>query len=272
MPSPAARCSWCSPADRTTSRRSPPIRTSPGSPSTGSAAPASRRSSPGSAATAAAGDARRDHRPHRRRAAVRRGADQGGARDRRDRHPGVAARFADGPARPPARGQGDRPDRRLHRPRVRPRLLAAVAAGRRASSAAALDQLVARPSWSSAAASRPRRSYIFKHALVRDAAYESLLKSRRQAVHGATFCALLEADGTAAPRAPGASMPQGAGGIWRGPAAVASGGRAADAVGRPRRGRHAHSRRRGCAPALRRRRATRAMELASPLQRALASA
>ena len=41
-------------------------------------------------------------------------------------------------------------------------------------------------------------SYMFKHALVRDAAYESLLKSRRRAIHQAIVAALI-ADGEAAP-------------------------------------------------------------------------
>jgi len=44
----------------------------------------------------------------------------------------------------------------------------------------------------------PAATYTFKHALVRDAAYESLLKSRRQAIHGSLVEAL-ENTGTAAP-------------------------------------------------------------------------
>jgi tetratricopeptide (TPR) repeat protein len=40
----------------------------------------------------------------------------------------------------------------------------------------------------------PDAEYLFKHALVRDAAYESLLKSRRQAIHG-RLLAVLEATG-----------------------------------------------------------------------------
>jgi class 3 adenylate cyclase len=40
--------------------------------------------------------------------------------------------------------------------------------------------------------------YVFKHALVRDAAYESLLKSRRQAIH-ARLVTILEAEPTATP-------------------------------------------------------------------------
>ena len=41
-------------------------------------------------------------------------------------------------------------------------------------------------------------TYVFKHALVRDAAYESLLKSRRQAIH-ARLVTILEAEPTATP-------------------------------------------------------------------------
>jgi class 3 adenylate cyclase/predicted ATPase len=44
----------------------------------------------------------------------------------------------------------------------------------------------------------PDATYLFKHALVRDAAYESLLKSRRQALHGRLFD-LLETTGDTAP-------------------------------------------------------------------------
>ena len=39
----------------------------------------------------------------------------------------------------------------------------------------------------------PQESYAFKHALVRDAAYESLLRSRRQVLH-ARIAAVLEQD------------------------------------------------------------------------------
>ena len=46
---------------------------------------------------------------------------------------------------------------------------------------------MSRPSWSFAAALAPDTTYLFKHALVRDAAYESLLKTRRQALHGRLF-------------------------------------------------------------------------------------
>jgi predicted ATPase len=38
----------------------------------------------------------------------------------------------------------------------------------------------------------PQTRYFFKHALIRDAAYESLLKSRRQQIHSSIACALEE--------------------------------------------------------------------------------
>ena len=39
----------------------------------------------------------------------------------------------------------------------------------------------------------PEATYTFKHALVRDTAYQSLLKSRRQQIHG-RIAAALEAE------------------------------------------------------------------------------
>ena len=64
-----------------------------------------------------------------------------------------------------------------------------------------------RPNWSFAAARRPTRRYLFKHALVRDAAYESLLKARRIT----TACpSARRVGGTAATRLPRSrrSMPR----------------------------------------------------------------
>ena len=90
---------------------------------------------PGGRSQGAAGRDRQAHRGQdRRRAAVRRGADQDGARVEvccvepattssspavaAARDPGDAPRLAARPARPPRAGQGDRPDRRRARPRV----------------------------------------------------------------------------------------------------------------------------------------------------------
>ena len=129
---------------------------------------------------------------HRRRAAVRRGADQDGARvgPARGRRrplragrpaaaagdPGDPARLADGPPRPPGAGQGGGADRRLHRPRVRPRAARrGGAAGREPSCGRALDQLVA-AELVFRRGEPPEATYTFKHALVQDAAYQSLLK------------------------------------------------------------------------------------------------
>ena len=80
------------------------------------------------------GGRRADRGAHRRRAAVRRGADQDGAGIRSAdrcrgslravraataaRDPDDPARLPDGPPRPPRPGQGGRPDRRRDRPRV----------------------------------------------------------------------------------------------------------------------------------------------------------
>ena len=135
----------------------------------------------------APGGAGRDRGPDRRRAAVRRGADQGGARGRvlggdRERAavPRLAARLAHGPARPRARGQGGGAGRGLHRARVR---LPAARGGLAVAGTGAAGRPWSgwpRRSWSSRAASRPRRPTAFKHALVRDAAHESLLRAERQ--------------------------------------------------------------------------------------------
>ena len=143
-----------------------------------------------------------DRGQDRRRAAVRRGADQDGAgigpaagRGRplragraaaAARDPGDAARLADGPPRPPRAGQGGRADRRrASAASSRYELLAAVA-GRcpRPSCSAALDQLVA-AELVFRRGTPPDATYSFKHALVQDAAYDSLLSGKRQQLHAA---------------------------------------------------------------------------------------
>ncbi len=63
--------------------------------------------------------------------------------------------------------------------------------------AAALDRLVG-AELVFRRGSGPATTYLFKHALVRDAAYESLLKTRRQALHGRLFD-ILELRGDAPP-------------------------------------------------------------------------
>ena len=62
-------------------------------------------------------------------------------------------------------------------------LLAAVADRPRGASCGAPSTSWSTPSWSSAAATPPDATYSFKHALVQDAAYASLLQSRRQQLH-----------------------------------------------------------------------------------------
>jgi class 3 adenylate cyclase/tetratricopeptide (TPR) repeat protein len=69
-------------------------------------------------------------------------------------------------------------------------LLAAVYGGRDADLAAGLDRLT-RSGLVFQRGEPPRATYTFKHALVRNAAYESLLKSRRQQLHG-RIAAVLE--------------------------------------------------------------------------------
>ena len=102
-----------------------------------------------------------------------------------------AAGLADGPARPAGPGQGGGAGRRLHRPRVLARRCSRRSRRCRTPSSSARWTSWRRRSWSSAAATPPEAAYSFKHALVQDAAYESLLKSRRQQLH-ARIAAVLE--------------------------------------------------------------------------------
>ena len=69
------------------------------------------------------------------------------------------------------------------------RLLAAVSDSSGAELERALDQLI-ESELVFRRGSPPDATYVFKHALVRDAAYESLLISNRQAIHGRIFDAL----------------------------------------------------------------------------------
>ena len=70
-------------------------------------------------------------------------------------------------------------------------LLAAISPIPEAELRAALERLVA-AELVFARGEPPEASYAFKHALVRDAAHESLLKSRRQELHARTARALEE--------------------------------------------------------------------------------
>ncbi len=91
--------------------------------------------------------------------------------------------FAARPPRSPRPGQGDRADRRRASAASSPHaLLAAVADRPEAELQAALDQLVA-SELVFRRGTPPEATYSFKHALVQDAAYGTLLKSRRQQLH-----------------------------------------------------------------------------------------
>jgi class 3 adenylate cyclase len=97
-------------------------------------------------------------------------------------------------------------------------LLGAISPLDDAALAAALDRLVAAELIFRRGAGADAR-YIFKHALVRDTAYESLLKTRRQALHARLLDAL-EARGDAAPEilghhASAANLHEAAFGYWR---------------------------------------------------------
>src|SRR5262249_10301073 len=70
-------------------------------------------------------------------------------------------------------------------------LLAAVARRNHAQLTDALDQLVA-AGLVFRRGSPPHASFIFKHSLVQDAAYRTLLRSRRQQLHGGIAEALAE--------------------------------------------------------------------------------
>ena len=97
-------------------------------------------------------------------------------------HPRDPARLAARPPRPPRAGQGDRADRRRDRPRV---LARAARRGRRPAGGGAAGR--PRPAGRRRAGLPPRHAargdLHFKHALVQDAAYGTLLKSRRQQLH-----------------------------------------------------------------------------------------
>ena len=73
------------------------------------------------------------------------------------RDPDDPARLPDGPPRPPRAGQGGRADRRRDRPRVHPRAARRGLAAVRKPSSATPSISWSPPSWSSAAARRPRR-------------------------------------------------------------------------------------------------------------------
>ena len=134
---------------------------------------------------------------HRRHSAVRGGDDEGGAgggergRGAADRRRySVAgsggscelARLADGAARPARLSQGGGTDRGGDRARVLSCLLAAVVRKPEAELASALDRLIAAGLLFRQGVP-PHATYLFKHALVQDAAYGTLLREPRRALH-----------------------------------------------------------------------------------------
>ena len=140
---------------------------------------------------------RGDRRAHRRRAAVCRGTDQGGARIRHASAGGLIhratsgivgardlARFADGAAGSAGTGRQGRCANGCGIGReFGYGLLTSVADLPEPQLREALDRLT-NAGLLFVRGTPPQSSYIFKHALVQDAAYGTLLRSRRQQLHG----------------------------------------------------------------------------------------
>ena len=105
--------------------------------------------------------------------------------------PSTLQGLADGAARSPRAGQGNRPCRSGDRSRVFLRLLEAISPIRGAELQDALAQLMAAELIHGRGAP-PEATYVFKHALVQDTAYGSLLRSRRQRIHADIARALEE--------------------------------------------------------------------------------
>ena len=126
-------------------------------------------------------------RAHRRRAAVRRGGDAAsfGAR-RAGRHPdnsADAATITDGAARSARSRARGGADRRGDRPRISPIRCCATSAGMEDAALQAALEKLAEADIVLVQGLPPESDYRFKHALIQDAAYENLLKSRRQVLH-----------------------------------------------------------------------------------------
>ena len=154
-------------------------------------------------------DDRGDRRAHRRRAAVRRGTDQGGAGERRTRRQ-VAAVLSATPhsalsvpatlhaslmARLDRLGRSAKESRRSARRSgaSSPTSCSPRSRGGPRRSCAPRWTGWREQVWCSAAALPPNASYMFKHALVQDAAYGTLLRGRRQDLHGRAADALIAA-------------------------------------------------------------------------------
>ena len=102
------------------------------------------------------------------------------------RHPrgrsGKPSRFTDGAARPARFGEGSGADRRSDWAGVFPSLLAAVAGKPESELQSALDRVI-EAGLLFRQGVPPDATYLFKHALVQDAAYGTLLRDRRRALH-----------------------------------------------------------------------------------------
>ena len=137
------------------------------------------------------------HRAHRRHSLVRGGNDQGGAGGRERKRCGAhccgrsisgsgssgeLACLANGAARPAWLGKRSGADRRSYRTRVLP-CASGCGSGQAGSGVeSALDRLVAAGLLFRQGVP-PHATYLFKHALVQDAAYGTLLREARRALH-----------------------------------------------------------------------------------------
>ena len=154
---------------------------------------------PRRAARAVEGGDRRACRPHRRRAAVRRGSDAAHAGGRRADDPAHAPAIARRPPRPAGRSARGRADRRGAGSRVfLSRCCSPSRAWPRRRCAACLEKLVEADLFY-VEGSPPSAIYRFKHALIQDAAYDSLLKNRRQALHRRAAETLVEEPASRSP-------------------------------------------------------------------------
>ena len=106
--------------------------------------------------------------------------------------PSTLQELADGAPGSPGAGQGDRTDRGSDRARVLVRPAGSgLAAPGTGVARCALGQLMA-AELIHAHGTPPEATYVFKHALVQDTAYSSLLRSRRQRIHADIAQALAE--------------------------------------------------------------------------------
>src|SRR5206468_640393 len=112
---------------------------------------------------------------------------------RRGRDPRHAARIAPRPHRPPAAREQEDASRRVgHRPAVRRHCARARAGAEAVMSARAELGTLEASGLIQIAALQPELEYLFRHALVQEAAYASLLKQDRRTLHLAAAEAIIE--------------------------------------------------------------------------------